>query len=164
MPERALAGTIVPNMPSLKSSVGLLAGAGPAVKNSWLRPPLAAAPCPNCSAHNPGAANGLPALKASVPVNAPVSGSKAWIVPSFTFPTRSMLLSGPKPAGANAMPQGPFSTVVWRTGLVTVVALYPAAGAAIRGRLMYSRRQAGAVKLVVRSQTSRIPPWPVGLK
>ena len=156
-PGPVLAAIIVPNTPSLKSSVGLLAGAGPAVKNSWLRAPLAAAPCPNCSAHNPGAANGLPALKASVPVNAPVSGSKAWIIPSFTFPTRSMLLSGPKPAVPMPCPKARSAPLSGKRDWSQLSRYIPPRGRA-SGQTGYSRRQAGVGKLVVRSQASRIPP------
>ena len=118
-------------------------GDGPAEKKRWLLGPLAAAPSPNARPHNPGTENRIPPLRLSGPTKWPVTGSKALISPSSTLPTRSLLLRGPKSFGASAIPHGEArigETVVDKARL-----------------LAYSLRHFGFFRLVVRSQTSRMP-------
>src|SRR5580765_235188 len=63
-------------------------------------------------AHNPGMLIAVPLVSLIVPTSFPVVVLKALILPSLTFPTSNVLLSGPKFDGANARPHGPFRTEV----------------------------------------------------
>ena len=94
---------------SIRPKSPWVSAASPAVKYKLLvlLPP---APFPNARPQRPSFTIGLPLELDSVPMNPPVVWSNALMVPSPKLPTRISLLSGPKLAGANAIPHGAFNT------------------------------------------------------
>jgi hypothetical protein len=75
---------------------------GPAATNSVLSGWLAAS-LPNAMPHRPGTTIAAPVESVMAPMEAPLAGSKPWIVPSPRLPTSSVLLSVPKFAGASGI-------------------------------------------------------------
>src|SRR5262249_62418883 len=74
--------------------------------NTTPSPAPAVTPLPNVNPHRPSILSGRPARFASWPRKRPLFGLNTLIRPSPKLPTSSLLLTLPRPAGANVSPHG----------------------------------------------------------